>query len=761
MRIFLCFLLALSLEAHAQDDKAKLDEAAGKILLKLREADNVEVLVHTDKLNYALGSTLWFRVYLLKAFSKLPASSARVYVDLVDGKDSIVSRTMMNSASQEWDGGIRISSQWKEGLYRLRIFTEEMLLSPEIGKPLEKHVYFFSGTNKDPKPVYAVLKPEPGIAFSTEGGNLVNGLSNVIAFRCFDQNGDPIAASGYLRDDRKQIVETFKVNGYGKFSFSPSKNRKYQVVLTMPDRSEKIFELPAAPNNGWQISVVKNTPASVTLRIAQGDSLYALKPVSYLVGISNARLLFASVGRGLYEVTVPLKNFPPGPALFYVINEKQEVVSTRQLTVNNNDIQVQVNPNKPSYAPRETVAVDVDLKDANGQPLSALLSISVTDDRYNIAGAEDIKDKQALDIRDIMEPVVPAIARAVPVTDSTMRVTGTVSTAGSIPASGQVVSLVSTADNLLLTDTLDAAGRFYFRTPEFYDGKPFMIQVTDVKGAKVAATVTVEPEKFQFRQVPWVSVPGPSEQVADYVANQADSFLTGLSRKKIEELGTASAKSKNNKKADDNRNKFSRMITGEQLDRLQLGTTANAVMMVPGVVMMQGKLTIRGGMMGMVSGLDGIEPLIIIDGVPAGATNVIDIINSIPPHLVDYIEVLTGGDAGMYGTRGANGVILIKTNTGPREQKTEPKEGLQYVYPPGYHQVPEFYMPKYEVPQVRSYAFVDNRSTIFWKGELLIDKSGKGKFSFYAADEPATYTITVKGVSSRGDIIDKRVQIRR
>jgi TonB-dependent Receptor Plug Domain len=162
-----------------------------------------------------------------------------------------------------------------------------------------------------------------------------------------------------------------------------------------------------------------------------------------------------------------------------------------------------------------------------------------------------------------------------------------------------------------------------------------------------------------------------------------------------------------------------------------------------------------------MTGLDGIEPLIIIDGVPAGSTNVIDIINSIPPHLVDYIEVLAGGDAGMYGTRGANGVILIKTNTGLRDQKTEPKEGLRYIYPPGYHQVPEFFMPKYEVPQVRSYAFVDNRSTIFWKGEMLIDKTGKGKFSFYAADEPATYTITVKGVSSKGDIIDKRVQIKR
>ncbi len=760
MRSFLCFfLLILSLAGFSQDDKARLDEAAGKILLSLRNADNTEILVHTDKVYYPLGSIMWFRVYVVRAFSKIPASSARVYVDLLNEKDSIVSRTMLNSASHEWDGGIRISSLWEEGLYRLRVFTAEMLVSPGIGKPFEKPVYLFSTSNKNPKPVYPVAKPAPGIAFFTEGGNLVNGLQNLIAYRCFDQQGDPIPAFGYLRDDRKEIVETFKTNanGYGKFSFSPSKNRKYQAVLTMPDKSEKVFDIPDAPNAGWQVSVTKRTPTSVNLRVAQGDSLYPLKPTSYLVGVSSARLLFASVGKGVYEVTVPLKNFPAGAATFYLLNEKQDIVSTRQVTIPDADLLVTVSPNKQSYAPRETVNVDVDLKDANGQPLSALLSVSVTDDRYN----PNAKAEGWNDLLDIIDPVQYVPAKSNPVTDSTMRVLGTVSLPGGLPAAGHIVSLVSTEDNLLLTDTVDAGGNYYFRTPEFYDGKPYMLQVTDEKGTRAAVTVTTGAEPFGLETVPWVLVPDSAYYIRDYVANQADSFLNGVSRKKIEALAVAAVKGKNAKKADENRNKFSRMITGEQLDRLQLGTTANAVMMIPGVIMMQGKLTIRGGTMGMTTGLAGIEPLVIIDGVPAGSTNVIDLINSIPPHLVDYIEVLAGGEAGMYGTRGANGVIVIKTNTEIREQKNKPNEGLRYVYPPGYHVVPEFFMPKYEVPQVRDHAFVDNRSTIFWKGELLTDKEGKGKFSFYAADEPATYTITVKGVSSKGDLIEKRVQIKR
>ncbi|HEX5667593.1 MAG TPA: Plug domain-containing protein, partial [Chitinophagaceae bacterium] len=632
MRFFLCFfLLTLSLAGFSQDDKTRLDEAAGKILLSLREADNTEILVHTDKAYYPLGSVMWFRVYVVRAFSKIPASSARVYVDLLNEKDSIVSRTMLNSASHEWDGGIRISSQWEEGLYRLRVFTAEMLVSPGIGIPFEKPVYLFSAANKDPKPVYPAWKPAPGIAFFIEGGNLVNGLQNLIAYRCFDQHGDPVAAFGYLRDDRKEIVETFKtsVDGYGKFSFSPSKNRKYQAVLTMPDKSEKVFDIPDAPNAGWQISVTKRTPTSVNLRIAQGDSLYPLKPTSYLVGVSSARLLFASVGKGVYEVSVPLRNFPAGAAVFYLLNEKQEIVSTRQVTIPSADLQVTVAPNKQNYAPRETVNVDVDLKDANGQPLNALLSISVTDDRYNPSG----RPKEWNELLDIIEPVQYIPAKAKPVTDSTMRVLGTVSLSDGQPAVGHIVSLVSTEDNLLLTDTADAMGNFNFRTPEFYDGKPYMVQVTDAKGSKAAVTVATGAEPFGLKTDRWALIPDSAHYIRNYVANQADSFLNGLSRKRIEALAVVTTKGKNAKKADDNRNKFSRMITGEQLDRLQLGTTANAVMMIPGVIMMQGKLTIRGGTMGMTTGLDGIEPLIIIDGVPAGSSNVIDIINSIPPHL--------------------------------------------------------------------------------------------------------------------------------
>ena len=39
------------------------------------------------------------------------------------------------------------------------------------------------------------------------------------------------------------------------------------------------------------------------------------------------------------------------------------------------------------------------------------------------------------------------------------------------------------------------------------------------------------------------------------------------------------------------------------------------------------------------------------------------------------------------------------------------------------------------------------------------DKAGKARISFYAADQPSSYTIRIKGISSKGDLINKTIQV--
>ena len=71
---------------------------------------------------------------------------------------------------------------------------------------------------------------------------------------------------------------------------------------------------------------------------------------------------------------------------------------------------------------------------------------------------------------------------------------------------------------------------------------------------------------------------------------------------------------------------------------------------VPGVDVRGNSITIRGISSVSLSN----EPLFVVDGVQVST------ISDIPPREVESIQVLKGASASMYGSRGANGVILIR-----------------------------------------------------------------------------------------------------
>ena len=70
---------------------------------------------------------------------------------------------------------------------------------------------------------------------------------------------------------------------------------------------------------------------------------------------------------------------------------------------------------------------------------------------------------------------------------------------------------------------------------------------------------------------------------------------------------------------------------------------------VPGVSVVGNSIVIRG-----VNSVNASsDPLLIVDGVTVSS------IDNISPSMVKSISVLKGPDAAIYGSRGANGVLLI------------------------------------------------------------------------------------------------------
>jgi TonB-dependent SusC/RagA subfamily outer membrane receptor len=64
---------------------------------------------------------------------------------------------------------------------------------------------------------------------------------------------------------------------------------------------------------------------------------------------------------------------------------------------------------------------------------------------------------------------------------------------------------------------------------------------------------------------------------------------------------------------------------------------------------------------GVESFMASTDPLFVLNGTPM--PNYAQVFSVVNPNDVSSITVLKGSDATIYGSRGANGVIVIRTNT--------------------------------------------------------------------------------------------------
>ena len=99
----------------------------------------------------------------------------------------------------------------------------------------------------------------------------------------------------------------------------------------------------------------------------------------------------------------------------------------------------------------------------------------------------------------------------------------------------------------------------------------------------------------------------------------------------------------------------SNVLVREQIEKLSVNSIYELLKgSIPGVTVVDGKITIRGG-----NSFDlNTEPLFVVDGTIYESSSDVDATVSISD--IDRIEVQKDGS--MYGARGSNGVIIITTN---------------------------------------------------------------------------------------------------
>jgi len=814
--IFILSFLFLALLSNAQTNIENTDSLAGRFISDLRASTTEKLFVQTNKNIFVAGEELWFKAWIVNSLShKYFSHSKTLFVDLVNEKDSVVTQLLLNIPSQKTEGLIKLSDSLREGFYWLRLYTatiqkydtNSVLVSP-IFVTNKKFPSTLLTTPIVEKVKIISTKP-PRLLFYPEGGEMIAGTNTSIAIKAVDEYGNPIQLEGYINDNIDSSALTwFKTDsttGLGKISFFVSKSKNYAANFKWEKQLIKA-PLPLINYYASQISIKEQTPTTLKVVVSQGDSLYQKGKQSYILGINKDSLCFASVGVDMYELNIPTSYFPAGISKLLLFNEAQEVVSERTIYITKPKEEFFISTDKENYLTRDKVVLTLYKGDSVLHPNFTALSVSVNDDNtvkesseitnnQNAALLEPTKNYDDLDLltqpmifkgknysKQSMANKIVVKQSALPIDTLFSTIKGRIVNRKKLPSANRIVTIYTNKGFYLFdTDTTNARGEFNFSIPPYLDSVAFTLQVSNLKGTKLDEKIAIDVTS------PFPKFSTPISLKKKFPIDDPD-FISSLRNTNFKDIYRGTGKEwlqsvivKSSIKDNTyNRSKrvslFSQIMTGEAIQKINATDASNAMLMMPGLHLRGGYLTLGALTSFGASAKD--EPLLIVDGVMlAGGngpqSNVEDLymnlqsspvmaeIAKISPDIIDFVEVLKGPEAAYYGTMSSNGVIIIKTHRMSNFRNHFEQYGTLVYSPASYHLAPLFNTPDYSNLDVKKASFKDNRSTLYWNGHLYTSANGKAQVEFFTGDVNTNYTISITGITASGEIIQKKASIKR
>ena len=765
-----------------------LDSFSGKFITAIRTHEKQRAYLVTDKSVFTAGESIWFRAFLLNAVSqKINSKSSFLFVDLVNERDSVIKVVILDAVNKQLDSRIVLPDSIATGYYWLRAYTRQMA-EGDVNNICVKPIYVVGKTN-DNNPGKSLKKtgnPDriPTITFYPEGGSIITGINSTVALRVRDINGEPLRIDGFLKDEHDVIITrlTTNTNGLGKFDFEPSGYRKYKAVINWHGK-EISYPLPPFNFYSGQLSVTKQS-TGYKLRILLGDSIYRKDAVTYLIGVSKDSLIFASIGKGQYEVSVDKEKLPGGIATFYLFDKDFNLLSERSVYVHENNVHIKVATDKNIYARRDKVTLNVSITDAQQVPIPSIVAVSVIDTLFSdpreqctlpaMAYNQQAIDNMFLaryecltdDERDLMmlvknnsyQTFIQTIHQPTAGdTDSLLYIKGTVLNGKNEPSANKVLTLLSNSGGLVFyPDTTDNKGRFSFPFEYYSDSTQFAIEVRNLSGRSQNDKIVLD--TFTY---PKLHTPASLKQSWPLQINTLKKYLDAIDGDK-QSLPPVTVKYQVKavnynqlKRVSSN----SAILTSDDLD--ERTSVGNTILRVGGMQLLNGVLVING--VTRMSAPDASsEPILLVDGVQVSLSPnlnespVISYLNSLNPKDIDFIEILKGPEAANYGVRGGHGVILVNLLSTRRDLKLN-GNNLKIFYAKGVSNPVLFPNVDYQQKDVRTRMATDNRSTLFWNGSFLSDDVHNAALTFYTSDIPATYKVTITGITIHGDFIYKTI----
>jgi hypothetical protein len=337
------------------------------------------VHIHFDKDAYLPGETVWMKAYIM-AGSRPSAISHNIYFDLSDTQGQLLAHTVSPVRNGTASASFSIPAGLKDGAIHIRAYTKWML-NFDSAFLFNKDIAVLTqwdGSSSSPERYYASIR------FFPEGGELVSGLANDLAFEILDQQGHPVEAKGVIKNTVGQVIDSFVSvhDGMGILRISPLAAEKYTAFWKDEYGQSHTSELPAVKTLGANLQVHSiSADGFVGYRLQRAADYPASAKKLTVVATLHQEVVYKS-SQDLSDKTscdqqIDTRNLPSGVMQLTLFDSAMNPLAERVVFVNKNQAYANLSliREHTSFTKRGQNALSIEVPDSLGTDLS----VSVTD----------------------------------------------------------------------------------------------------------------------------------------------------------------------------------------------------------------------------------------------------------------------------------------------------------------------------------------------------------------------------------------------
>ncbi|NOQ91455.1 MAG: TonB-dependent receptor plug domain-containing protein, partial [Flavobacteriaceae bacterium] len=225
-------------------------------------------------------------------------------------------------------------------------------------------------------------KEKIDVQFFPEGGDMLNAFPNRLGFKAIDLNGKGIPIEGTILEENGKEIIKFKTSkfGLGRLIFTPENNKIYKAHINY-NKQDYYYDLPKALNNGVSMKVVDiDNHYQIIVQSSLNEGVNNL----ILIGQQNEKVVGRAKIIGFEKIStinIPKTIFKQGIVQFTVLDKNEKPWCERLVFVENEKEQPKINItlSKNEYQKRELVEIDLSLNKKVIKADQTNMSISITD----------------------------------------------------------------------------------------------------------------------------------------------------------------------------------------------------------------------------------------------------------------------------------------------------------------------------------------------------------------------------------------------